>query len=365
MRSWHRVFAAAMLLVASFLAAQEAAPAGIPAAMSKYETVQLADGVYAFVSAAGGEAIVTGNSLVVIGEDGVLVVDSGHIPSLTARQIAQIRKWTDKPVRYLVNTHWHPDHNAGNGLYKKAFPGVQIVSTAATRQAIEQVLPKKELNEKQIDEYSGIARKGTTPDGKPLREESLAYWKKVSVELEAFRPELKAADHALPDTTFTEQMTVYLGKREVRILFLGRGNTAGDAVVYVPDSKVLATGDLLVHPVPYPFGSFIGEWITTLKKLDGIDAATILPGHGPVMHDKQFLQLTIALLEETKRQTDQAFHSGLSLEDTKKKIDLSSLKPKFVGNDPTRSYFFDGGYLSTAVGRAYREAKEGPLRDED
>ena len=130
MRSWHSVLATAMLLVASFLAAQEAAPAGIPAAMSKYETVQLADGVYAFVSAAGGEAIVTGNSLVVIGEDGVLVVDSGHIPSLTARQIAQIGKWTDKPVRYLVNTHWHPDHNAGNGLYKKAFPGVQIVSTA-------------------------------------------------------------------------------------------------------------------------------------------------------------------------------------------------------------------------------------------
>src|ERR1051326_7542518 len=274
MRSWQVIVIALMLFTGAALAGQDTQSVRVPLAMSQYDTVELAEGVYAFVSAAGGEAIVTGNSLVVIGEDAVLVVDSGHIPSLTARQIAQIRKWTEKPVRYLVNTHWHPDHNAGNGLYQKAFPGVQIISTAATRQAIEQVLPKKELNEKQIDEYSAIARKGTTPDGKALREDSLAYWKKVSVELEAFRPELKAADHALPNSTFTDQMTVYLGKREVRILFLGRGNTAGDAVVYVPDSKVLATGDLLVHPVPYPFGSFIGEWITTLKRLEGIDAAT-------------------------------------------------------------------------------------------
>jgi glyoxylase-like metal-dependent hydrolase (beta-lactamase superfamily II) len=354
-----------LFLLAPVVRAQASGEPPVPASMTSYETVKLADGVYAFIAGFGGSAMVTGNSLVVIGEDGVLVVDSGHFPSLIARQIAQIRQWTDKPVRYLVNTHWHPDHSAGNGLYKKAYPGLQILSTAYTRDAIEHILPQKEVNEKQIDEFSAVSKSGKMPDGKPLAPGSLEYWKRVGVELEAFRPELKAADHALPTTTFTDQMTVYLGKREVRILFLGRANTAGDALVYVPDAKLLATGDLLVHPVPYPFGSFIGEWIGALKKVDAIDASTILPGHGPVMHDKEYLRMTITLLEQTKRQTDSAVRQGLSLEQTRKKVDVSALKPKFVGADKAMSFFFDSGYLATAVGRAYREAKEGPLKDEN
>jgi len=333
--------------------------------MTSYETVKLADGVYAFASAPGGQAMVTGNSLVVIGNDCVLVVDSGHFPSLTAKQIEQIRQWTDKPVRYLVNTHWHPDHNAGNGLYKKAFPGLQIISTVATRDGIANILPKKEVNEKQIDEVNGIAKKGAAPDGKPLSDAEMNYFKTVAAELEAFRPELKAADHALPTQTFTNEMSVFLGNKEVRLLFLGRGNTAGDAVIYVPDAKIVATGDLLVHPIPYPFGSFIGEWVTTLRKVDAIDADILLPGHGPVMREKDFLRMTIALLDETKRQTDEAVKQGLSLAETRKKVDVSSFKSRFAGDDRDRAFFFDNGYLANAIGRAYREAKEGPLHDEN
>jgi glyoxylase-like metal-dependent hydrolase (beta-lactamase superfamily II) len=242
---------------------------------------------------------------------------------------------------------------------------VQIVSTAATRDAIRDIMLKKAVNEKQIDEYSSFWKKGIGPDGKPLTEAALDFWKKVAVELEAFRPELKAADHALPTTTFTDQMSVFLGRREVRLMFLGRGNTGGDVVIYVPDSKILATGDLLVHPVPYPFGSFISEWIQTLKRLDTIEAAVLLPGHGPVMHDREYLHLTISLLEETKRQTDEAVKQGLSLDDAQKEVDVSSLKAKFVAADNSKSSFFDRGYLRTAVERAYREAKEGPLKDED
>jgi len=236
--------------------------------MSSYETVRLAEGIYAFISPESNGAMVTGNSLLVIGDDSALVVDSGHFPSLTARMIGEIRQLTDKPVRFLVNTHWHPDHSAGNGLYKKGFPGIQIVSTPTTRAEIETVLPKKEVSESTIAEFEDALKKGALPNGKPLTGDALKYYQKVGAELTAFRSELKAADHALPTATFENAMSVYLGKREVQILFLGRGNTGGDAVIYVPGSKVLATGDLVVYPIPYPFGSYIGEWIATLKKLE-------------------------------------------------------------------------------------------------
>jgi len=336
-----------------------------PAVMSSFETVKLADGIYAFISPESNGAIVTGNSLLVIGDDGALVVDSGHFPSLTARMIHEIKQLTSQPVRFLVNTHWHPDHNAGNGLYRREFPGIEIVSTPATREEIETVLPKKEVSEATITEFEDTLKKGTLPNGKPLAGDALKYYQKVGAELIAFRPELKAADHALPTTTFETAMSVYLGKREVQVLFLGRGNTGGDAVIYIPASKVVATGDLVVYPVPYPFGSYIGEWIATLKKLDSLDANIIVPGHGPVLRDKNYLELNIKLLDATQEQTAAAARQGLSLEDTLKKIDLKDLREQFVKGDSERGFFFDGGYLPTAVGRAYREAKEGPLHDEN
>jgi len=357
-------YVARVVALSSALAGAQAAAPELPAAMRGYETVKLAEGIYAFISPESNGAIVTGNSIAIIGDDGVLVVDSGHFPSLTARMIGQIQQLTDHPVRFLVNTHWHPDHNAGNGLYRQAFPGLQIVSTPTTRTEMQTVLPNKEVNEAQIARIESLA-KGTFPDGRPVATEDRKYFERIAPELEAFLPELKKADHALPTMTFKDELDVYLGKRLVQVMYLGRGNTGGDAVIYVPDSKVLITGDLLVFPVPYPFGSYIGEWIEVLKQLQAMQVATIVPGHGPVMRDMQYLNLTVRLLESTKSQVDAAVKQGLSLEDTKKKVDLSEFRRLFVGNARNREYVFDAGYVPSAVARAYREAKEGALHDEN
>jgi len=158
---------------------------------------------------------------------------------------------------------------------------------------------------------------------------------------------------------------VYLGRREVQLMFLGRANTPGDAVIYVPDSKVLITGDLVVYPVPYPYGSFFGEWIDAMKKLEAIDAAVIVPGHGPVMYDKTYIALVVELLEATRTQAAEAFKRGLKAEEAVKAVDLSAFRPRFVGDHPEREFVFDQGYKPAGVVRAYREAKDGPLHDED
>jgi len=359
------VTVAVAFVLSGLLPGAQVAGSDLPAAMKGFETVKVADGIYAFISPESNGAIVTGNSVAIIGDDGVLVVDSGHFPSLTARMIDQVKHWTDHPVRFLVNTHWHPDHSSGNGLYQHAFPDLQIISTPATREEMEMVLPKKEVDEAKITQIEDIVKKGTFSDGTPLTPEDRKYFEKAAAELEAFRPELKAADHALPTLTFKDELNIFLGKREVQLMFLGRGNTGGDAVIYVPDSKVLITGDLLVYPVPYPFGSYIGEWIGVLKQLQSMPATVIVPGHGPLMHNRQYLDLTVRLLESTTSQVDAAVKQGLSLEDTKKKVDLSELRRSFVGADKQREYVFDGGYTPVAVTRAYREAKEGPLHDEN
>src|SRR5499427_7046644 len=120
----------ALLLLAAAPSAQRRAEA----VLFEYQTAKLADGIYAFIAPESKTPFVSGNSLAVVGSDGVLVVDSTNVPSLARRMIGDIRKLTDKPVRVLVNTHWHPDHLMGNAAYQEAFPGVNIVSTRAMRE---------------------------------------------------------------------------------------------------------------------------------------------------------------------------------------------------------------------------------------
>src|ERR1041385_6300288 len=111
------------LLIASLTLATAAVSFGQSAddVTSSYDTVKVADGIWAFVAPETKSGLVSGNSIAIIGDDGVLVVDSGQIPSLTRRMIAEIRQKTDKPVRSLVNTHWHWDHNFGNFVYREEF----------------------------------------------------------------------------------------------------------------------------------------------------------------------------------------------------------------------------------------------------
>jgi cyclase len=354
-----------ILAVGAPMTSGQTATNALPAGMTTYETVKVAEGIYGFIPPEDDTAFVSGNSVAIIGDDGVLVVDSGHTPSTTAHIISDLKRLTDKPVRFLVNTHWHPDHNAGNGLYKETFPGLEIVSTPATRDAIRDLLPKKEVNEEMADMVRKMLKDDTTQKGKPLPPEVRRYYETSLAQLEAFFPELKKSDHALPTVTFDSRMSVYLGQREVQVMFLGRANTAGDAIIYVPDSKVLITGDLVVYPVPYPYGSFFGEWIDTMKKLRAIEAAVIVPGHGPVMHDKVYIDRVIELLEATKAQATDAFKRGLKADEAIKAVDLSAFRKQFVEDNSERAFVFDQGYKPAGVVRAYREARDGPLHDED
>jgi glyoxylase-like metal-dependent hydrolase (beta-lactamase superfamily II) len=126
-------FAIILVLAATVSILPVTAQTQLPPVFTSYDTVKLADGIYAFISPEATGGFVSGNSVLIIGSDGALVVDSGHVPSLTKRMIADITKLTNKPVRFVVNTHWHPDHVSGNSLYHEQWPGVAIVSTPGTQ----------------------------------------------------------------------------------------------------------------------------------------------------------------------------------------------------------------------------------------
>jgi len=346
-----------------------AAWAADPPAGKSYQMVQVAAGVYAFLAEESLTPVVSGNTLAVVGDDGVLVVDTGSFPTLAERMIADLRAKTSQPVRYIVHTHWHPDHWVGDVAFRKAFPGVVIVSTAFTRHAIVEVAPKYVLGPAQKgDSYIRTEEEqlasGKRKDGSALTEADKQFLARVIADLKFGVPEYRKAELIAPNLTFDHDVTVFLGKREVRISFLGRGNTAGDAVVEVPDSKVVATGDLLVFPTPYSYGSYPGEWIETLTKLMALDSKIILPGHGPIFHDWEYARTISALLASLRTQVKAAADAGLDLEATRKRVDLSEFRRKLAGDDPDKQRAFDVSFTTPAVERAYQEVR-GKFEPED
>ena len=322
---------------------------------TKFETVKVAEGVYAFIAPEGRSGLVNGNTVAIVGDDGVVVVDTGQIPSLAKRMVEQLKARTDKPVRYVVNTHWHWDHNLANFVWADAYPGVRIVSTPFTRQMLVDSTPKLlEFFEKSAPAMLDRIRQRRDATTDPTEKANLTD------DLEDFEsglPEVRGAKFIAPNETIDRTLTLHLGKREVRIFHPGRANTAGDLAVYVPDAKVLITGDIVVAPTPYATASYFTDWIGVLKDFSSMDVAAIVPGHGPVQRDKAYVTSLVELLSSLVSQVSAAVRDGLSLEDTRKRVDLERFRVRFAGDDRRRNRAFREYFLTPAVETAWKQAR--------
>ena len=159
-----------------------------------------------------------------------------------------------------------------------------------------------------------------------------------------------------PTLTFAKNMVLHRGAREIQIHYFGRGNTRGDAVVYLPREKVVIAGDLVVHPTPYGFGSFPKDWIQTLHQVAALDFEYLIPGHGEVQRDKAYLELLIEILEFVVDEVEQAVAADLSLEETKGQVSLDRFASRIAGGNSLKEYLFRNWF--GIIGPAYKEAKE-------
>jgi len=346
--------------VVSGCVARGAAAAEFPAERM-FETVEAGPGVYAFVSPETNGPIPSGNVVAVVGDDGVLVVDSGRFPTLARRIVAEIRRRTEKPVRYVVHTHWHLDHIAADAVFREAFPSAIFVAHEFTRRKIVEkqtpyVRDLAATDEGYVKFLEERIASGKRRDGSPLSEDDRRRLVSMVGDLRLEMAELAGASVVAPSLTFESGLDVHLGRRHVRVLFLGKGNTAGDTVVVVPDARVVVTGDLLVAPVPYGYGCHPVAWVETLERLISLDAAAIVPGHGPVQHDWEYARKVSALLKAMRAQVAEAVAQGATLEQVHERVDLSQFRKAFAEGHSDRGAAFDEYFEYSAVERAYQEA---------
>lgn len=267
-----------------------------------FDLRELAPGVYAATVRPNPPMYVFTNSLVVIGEEGVLVVDAQASPSASRALLARVAELTDRPVTYVVNTHWHTDHTAGNPAFVEADPAVRIIATDVTAAAM--ATAGRAAYQADIDTLPASAerRRGWAdarrgPDGEELSAAVAARLRRSADLRAAQARELAASPYTMPDLTFRERLSIDLGGRRVEVRGLGPAHTAGDAVVWLPEERILAAGDLLEDAFPWiDAHSDVAGWARALAHLEGLDPAVVLPAHGAVHADGWFLRAHADLL---------------------------------------------------------------------
>ena len=330
-----------------------------PSGMTK-----VGEGVYVIVHRDATEEWPQGNTTVVVGESAVLVVDAAYLPSAARADIALIRGVTTKPVRFLVNTHWHYDHNNGNAEYVKAFPGIQIVAHAETRRIMDvngpgyfaAVVDSGSAWNRTLRELKARLAAGKAESGAALTEaERRALTENIAAR-EVEQRELRTATYSGPTLTFDRTVVFDLGGRDVQVMNFGRGNTPGDAVVHLPAERIVVAGDLVVAPVPFAFNSYPAQWIVALRSLAGLDGRIIDPGHGPIMRDDAYVRELIALLESAVSQARVLARRRVPLEQAVKQIELEPFRARFARGDRVMNTWFDE-LVGALPERAYREAR--------
>jgi cyclase len=345
-----RIFALCFSLAASALA-----PIFADTVTTSERTVTtLADGIYTIRHKDAPDTFPQGNTTVIIGGREVLVIDSCYLPSSAKEDIAQIRQWTTRPVRFLLNTHWHYDHTMGNAAYRDAFPGLIVLAQTETRNQIAGYNPQWfERFPGRAVRFQKMIDSGKDAGGKALTPIEIQELKTAAAGIQPvwseFQPLAARLIELTPDVAFEGEMSIDLGGREVQLKHLGRGNTRGDALVYLPKEKILIAGDLLDHPVPYFFGGYPEEQIATLQRMSNLDAQTIVPGHGEVLHDKVYLQQEIDFISAVVAKVQEAvflFGSGPDNFDAireyvSKNLNVDALRERFAGEDKDNRNFFN------------------------
>ena len=277
-----------------------------------FQLVKVAEGVYAAIAKPGGLA--SGNAGFIVGDGGVLVVDTFFTPVVIEELIGEIAKQTQQPIKYAVNTHYHLDHSGGNQVL--AARGVPIIAhdnvmkwqTTKNRRFLPAT---EELQKRRADAAKQLSE--TPEDQKD---------KRAGLERQIRRfDELLKIKLTNPSVTFsTGTMHLYLGSREV-VLFSLPGHTGGDVLVFVPDANVMFTGDMgWARTLPNLVDATVNDWIPSLDRiLTNHAGAKFIPGHGEVATAAELRDFR-DYLDDLRNRVKQAIAGGQTIDQAKQRL---------------------------------------------
>ncbi|MGO8789372.1 MAG: MBL fold metallo-hydrolase [Terriglobia bacterium] len=288
-----------------------------------FDIEKAAEGIY--FAQARPQAMINCNAAIFVGAKDAVVVDAHSKPSAATSLIGQIkREITDKPVRYVINTHFHWDHTQGNHAYRVAEPKIDFIASAATKQLLSELASARlkaslDLAPKQVDSLRARAAKSASAEEKAFCVEQIR-------QIEAYQAELRNYTLELPTVTFEKSYLLQDPAHDLHIEFHGHAHTAGDVVVFCPQKRVVATGDMIHGFLPFILDGYPRIWPGTIKSVSQLDFAKVLPGHASLQTGRDIMSNMANYIEELTGKVAEGKKAGLGVAELQKRITVASLK---------------------------------------
>jgi cyclase len=300
--------------------ARAAAPSSAPAL---FDIQKVGNGVY--FAFARPQAEINCNAAIFVRSKDVVVVDTHSKPSAAAGLISQLkREVTPKPVRYVINTHFHWDHTQGSHAYRQTGEKIDFIASATTKQLMASLAVarmKASVGEVPhlIETMRDQAAHATSAGEKAFCADQIR-------QLEAYQAELKNYTLELPTITFDKSYVLQDPMHDLHIEFHGHAHTAGDVVVYCPQERVIATGDVIHGFLPFIADGFPRIWPGTIDSIGGADFNHVLPGHAAMQTGRTAMINLRNYIEELTGRVEQGKKAGLTLAEMQQRITVDSLK---------------------------------------
>jgi cyclase len=307
------------------------------------------------------------NSLFIVDDRRVIVVDAQFTRDATLENLAALRRITSKPVAFVINTHWHDDHFAGNQVYQDSFPGVRFLAHANTvADLIAKGRPNRDGQVKYapaaIDRFERLLAMGLGADSTPVSPgERAALTSAIRIGRQ-YIAEAPGFREVLPESIAESRYLLNDGARHLELRWFGRANTRGDLVVYVPDDGIVAAGDVIGAPVVFGYGSCPTEWSAVLDSIHALHPRVIVPGHGGVMTDERRLLTLRDMLRSAHEQVATAVAAHVPKDSVLTRVRLDDFRPRFADHDKWLEFMFDAFLRRPVLARLYDEASGPPLQ---
>jgi cyclase len=288
-----------------------------------FDIEKVAEDVY--LARARAQAMINSNSAVFVGSKDVVVVDAHSKPSAAASLIRQIkREVTEKPVRYVINTHFHWDHTQGNHAFRVAEEKIDFIATTTTKQlmsdlAVSRVKASLEEASTRTDQLRTRAAASKSAAEKAFCADQINQLERYRAELQNYAPEL-------PTITFDQSYVIQDKAHDLHLAFHGHAHTAGDLAVFCPQKRAVASGDVIHGFLPYIADGFPKAWPATIDSIGQLEFDHILPGHAFLQTGRGIMTNLRNYIEELTGKVEDGKSAGKSVAELQKTITVASLK---------------------------------------
>lgn len=321
------------------------------------ETIKVTDSIYVFKPKIDWTH---GNGVAIIGNDGVFFIDTYISPIYALEAISRLKTVTTLPVKYVLNTHWHYDHVIGNYEFKLTFPECKFIMHDSTnhfmKTQVKSIVENDLENTKQgLAQLMKERKEKKTSNGFPITDSMIPFWDLQIKEGEELLANYRPLKLVTADITFNDHLTFQWGSMTLQLRHLKQyAHSEGDVIVWIPQKRLVVTGDIVVGPTPYETQPNAPGMVNALQQIIDMKPSIVIPGHGVVQYDLAYVNLVKEAFTSYLREAEVAVENKIPLKSAIDFIKLDDLDYKFTKGEDLKKWVYRSLFKRGVIIQTYQ-----------